>query len=159
MPNVNELNPPLHYSSIWLLGGMALLAIIAAWLVFVVWLTRHKSIKTVADLAVLPPNKADLETLKKRYLEKIVHLQQQYEQKQIDTRQLHQQLSLMVRTFVYEVIGFPAPKLTLADITMAKQAKLAAVIAAYYPDEFDTIAHDEPNVALATAKEMVAAWD
>jgi len=156
MRNVDKLNPPIQYSWIWLLIGGLLVLSILIWYGVAFWLTRRRKPKSLAGLRQLPP--PDLNQLKAKYLMLIDQLYQQYVDKQLTLRQLHQQLSLTVRDFVQEGNFLPAPYMTLSDLRQSPYQTLAKLIEAYYPDEFSTMTTGDAVASVQAAKGVVTQW-
>jgi hypothetical protein len=157
MQNVDKLNPPIQYKLIWLLIGLAILLLIAAWYGLVFWLSRRKKLKSLDGLKRLAAG-WELNRLKAKYLQLIEELYQRYQRKEITLRELHIELSMLVRSFVQEASFFPAPFLTLSDLRNSSFPKLAQLIATYYPAEFAAIENGDAASSVQAAKGLVQQW-
>jgi len=153
----DTLNPPIQYSIIWFIIGLALLLTIFMWYGLVFWMTKHRRINTINNLRPLPTG-AELEKLKAKYLKLIDQWYQHYLNKEISLRDLHSALSMTARYFVYEAKHFPAPHLTLDDLKRSPYPTLTELIAAYYPDEFASFEHGNAASAVEAAKGFIRQW-
>lgn len=151
------LNPPIQYDRIWFIIGLLLLAAIPAAYGIILWLTRQKLIMSIDDLRPLPAG-AELDRLKAKYLRLIEHHYQRYVRKEIKLRELHRDLSMVVRYFVYEAKHFPAPTMTLSDLKMTPYPALAQLIEQYYPEEFAVIRHGDAEASVQAAKGFIQQW-
>jgi hypothetical protein len=158
MQDAKELLPLMQYQMQWLIIGGMLIAIVIAWFVFIFWSTRHKRPKTVATLKAKTVISVDIAALKRKYLGLIDEVQQAATTGQINNRQVHQKLSLLVRLFAFEASGFRAHVMTLTDLQRGRFPKLKEVIATYYPNEFGILLQGTTDEALAKAREVVATW-
>lgn len=158
MPEDNTtLNPPIQYSILWLIIGIALVVGILAWYGLLFWLTRRRKVNTLANQG-LATSGSELDRLKAKYLALIDECYQSYTKKQTSLRGLHRGLSMTVRYFVFEAKHFPAPRLTLSDLKHAPYPQLTKVISDLYAKEFALIEHGDPLEAVEAAKEMVRQW-
>lgn len=158
MSGGSGLNPPIQYSISWLLIGIFLMFVIIIWYAFVFWHTRLKQSKTIATLKKHAPVVVDISKLKQKYLALIREEANKYREKQISPRTLHINLSKLCRFFIFEVKGFPAPTLTLSDLKRSDQKMLTALIETYYPNEFDSILHGQPEVSVKQAEDLITQW-
>lgn len=150
-------NGPVRYAGIWLIVGLLMLLVIALWFGVVFWITRKKQSKSLTNLG--PVNSTyQLSALKAKYLHLIDQAYQSYQLKELNKRELHRNLSIIVRYFVYEANHFPAPTLTLADLKHAPFPWLTELISEYYIDEFGSIEHGEPSISVDAAKGLIQRW-
>lgn len=144
---------PLLYSP-WLLWlGFGLVALVAAWFLFVFLSTRRPGDQ--AD-HVLPAS--DLNALKKDFLERINRVAADAHTGRLPARQAHQEFSLLVRLFVQNASGVAAPRMTLAELDEKGPPQVATAIARLYPGEFAAHPQESPAAAAETAREVVRSW-
>ncbi len=158
MQNAEGFYAPEHYGLLWFFVGLALLVAVACWYGFVLWSTRRKPQPNVSKLPAQEPVRPDLATLKAKYLALIAQVEAKVSQQATTTRAAHQELSLLVRYFVYETNGFRAQVLSLSDIKHTDFTAIANVIERYYPAEFAALEQGDIAAAITTAKELVTAW-
>lgn len=152
------LSPSVQYNIIWFIIGAVLLLLVIVVYMYIFWTTRKKKIRTLATLPVITQVHVSIDALREKYLKIITTIEFQYQNKEIDLRQLHLLLSTTVRLFVYEVKGISVHKLTLTEIKNADLVKLYDVIVKYYPLEFDSLQNGDANNSVALAKGMVQQW-
>lgn len=157
MQNVDKLNPPIQYDLIWLFIGLGLMLLILIWYGLAFWLTRRKKPKMLGNLRQLRPP-VDLDKLKAKYLQLIEQLYARYVNREIELRELHQNLSKLVRAFTYEANGFPALVLTLSDMKFSPYPKLTQLIGYYYPNEFSAITKGDAATSKQAAIGFVTQW-
>ena len=152
MENADKLFPPVDYSPLWLILGIILFVAIAVYITVILFCTRHKN---PLPKIVKP---VDLPTLKNKYIALIDEVAALYQHKRISNRIAHQQLSSLIRYFIFEASGFRAHLMTLSDITKTKHQDLAGIIRQYYPSEFSRIESGDVAVSIDNAKRIVERW-
>lgn len=172
---------PLEYS-VWLpWAGLGLLLLIAAWLSYIFLSTRQRKEPLPAAPAGPP---SDPSSLKRDYLRRIDAVAADAAAGRLTSRGSHQELSLLIRSFVRDIAGIDAPRMTLAELHEQGIPAAARAVGSFYPAEFGTEPRDseprnseprnselrdtEPcdpqpcdSVALAaeTAREVVRTWN
>ena len=152
-----KFNPPIQYSWIWFIIGTIMFLAIPIWYGVVFWITRRRAPDSLDGLGVLPVG-SGLDRLKEKYLRLIEEYYQRYLRKEIGLRELHLNLSMLVRFFVFEAKNFPAPTLTLSDLKLAPYPELTKLIAKYYPEEFALITHGNAADSVQAAKGFIQQW-
>ena len=151
----NEMYGPFYYSPVWLLVGLLFLAGAVFIVVMIYYVTRKKEIKTLKNIPLKPPKVVDLNALKAKYLAMIDEVEKNFKARKVKASVAHQQLSLIVRLFYYEALGFHADVLTLSDLKKSHYTLLADTIEIYYPNEFDIIQRGSVNEAVDLARKLV----
>jgi GTPase Era involved in 16S rRNA processing len=146
---------PIAYSPIWALVGLLLLGIAIGIVAVIFYVTRHKEVKTISTLKVSAPKVINMNVLRDKYIKLINAAEERYKKRQIKASQCHQQLSLIVRLFFYEAMGFHADVMTLNDLKKTNYKKLTALVDSYYPDEFDTLEKGSVADAAEKARQIV----
>jgi hypothetical protein len=154
----NELTPPMQYGITWFLIGSSILICVIALNAYILYSTRKKKIRAISTLPALAPVQIDINAIKQKYFSIITQIEKQYHLKQIDTRTVHQLLSITLRLFVYEIKGLELHKFTLSEIKRTDFTALAAVIEIYYPPEFKQIDNSDADKAIALARKLVQEW-
>ena len=119
--------------------GLLFLGLAIGTIAAIMYATRKKEIKTISTLKITAPKIVNMNVLRDKYLKMIDAAEERFKRRQIKASQCHQQLSLIVRLFFYEGMGFHADVMTLNDIKKSNYKKLAELVDGYYPDEFDTL--------------------
>jgi hypothetical protein len=123
---------------LWLVLGLVLLGLVAAWIVFVLRFSARRlppSARRAAAAAVV-----DLPSVRLRYLG------------------LHRRLSLLLRFFVHETAGADTHVMTLADLREADLPRVADAVEQWYPPAFAQQHPGDPDRAVETAREVVRSW-
>lgn len=159
MQRAVELREWMHYEPIWLIIGGVLMILLIGWYGFVFWLTRKKKPRSLNTLAAKPYTPPDLTALKAKYLQLIADTETAHTNKSLSARAAHQQLSYLLRMFVYEARGHRVDTLTLADLKQTRYAELATAIEEYYLPEFASVERGSVASAAATARKVVTEWN
>ena len=166
MENDSGFYAPLTYSAWLTWAGLGLLLLVAAWLAFVFLSTRQRP-GTVPAAPSRPPS--DPSGLKQEYLRRIDAVAGDAAAGRLPARASHQELSMLIRSFVRDIAGIDAPRMTLAELNRQGIPAAASAISSLYPAEFgpeprdteprDTEPRDSVAAAAETAREVVRAWN
>lgn len=146
---------PVGYSLWWPLAGAGLLVLCLGWFAWVWISTRAGADAPVPDF-VAPGNQ---DSVRARYWALIAAIEKQYDAGTFSARAAHLELSLAVRTFVHEMTGLQAQRMTLAQLRKHQLHLAADAVELFYPGEF---ARDSRHLSVAasarTARQVVEAW-
>lgn len=151
----NEMYGPFYYNPIWAIIGVAFLLAAIAVIFMIYYVTRKKEIKSLKNIAIKPPKIIDMNALKAKYLGMIDEVEKNFRARKVKSSVAHQQLSLIVRLFYYEALGFHADVLTLRDLKKSNYKSLTQTIEIYYPNEFDAIQRGSVADAATLARKLV----
>lgn len=148
---------PVGYPLWWLLAGVALILACLGWVGWV-WLhTRPGNDAGVPDF-VAPRNP---ETVRSKYQGVIAGICSRHDAGELPGRAAHRELSTAVRSFVHEMTGVKAQRMTLAELRARQLPLVADAVAAFYPAEFG-VAGDGPGAdvssSAAIARDVVSSW-
>lgn len=146
---------PITYSPIWVLLGLLFLGIAIGTVGVIIYTTRRKEIKTIATLKTTAPKVINMNVLRDKYIKLINEAEERFKRRQVKASQCHQQLSLIVRLFFCEAMGFHADVMTLSDLKKSNYKKLAELIDGYYPNEFDMLEKGSVADAAEKARQIV----
>ena len=146
---------PISYSPIWAIIGCILLSAAIGIVIAIIYITRKKEIKTISTLKVSAPKVVNMNVLRDKYIKMINEAEERYKRRQVKASQCHQQISLIVRLFFYEAMGFHADVMTLRDLKKTNYKKLAELVDGFYPDEFDTLEKGSVANAAEEARKIV----
>lgn len=134
-----DLYGPLRPALGWTLLGGALVAVVIGWYAWVWWTTRapRQTSPRPSELRRLDPAEWQAHTLAE-----IDRLEAAHAAGHLGARDVFQQLSPLVRRYVYETGGEPVHVRSLSDLRGDADPALAATIEWMYPEEF---AHDAPG--------------
>ena len=160
---------PLGYSGWFPWAAFGLLVLVAAWYAYVFRSTRRRPAGRQAVQVPAPPAVAapDLARLRRDYLERIDAVDREAAAGIRSGRSAHQELSLLIRSFVRDASGVDATRMTLAELRAVSAAGPAAhgvqaaadAIAALYPAAFAAGSAPGAADAARTAREVVRAWN
>lgn len=156
MENESGFYAPLEYSGWFLWAGLGLLALVAAWLAFVFLSTRQRA-SAIHDAASGPPS--DPYSLRRDYLRRIDAVAADAEAGRLSARASHQELSLLIRSFVRDISGIDAPRMTLAELHGQGIPRAAEAIGSLYPAEFSRDPRESVAATAETAREVVRTWN
>ncbi len=149
------LEGPFYYGWFWFFAATALFAAMAGIVVFILYSTRKREVKTLSNIKQLQPHVIDMNALKDKYSRLIAEVEKKYNEGKLKSSQAHQELSMLVRLFFCEAMGFHAEVMTLGDLKKTNYTKLANLIDQYYPDEFDTLENGAVSQSIERAREIV----
>lgn len=145
----------ISYSPLWLIIGLGLI-LIAVSVVFVIFrVTRRRNIRTLGTLRIQAPKVVNMNVLRNKYIKLINQTEDRFIRRQIKASQAHQQLSLLVRLFYYEGMGFHADVMTLNDLKKSNYKRLVKLVDQYYPAEFDKLENGAVSQSAQRAREIV----
>jgi|GEM_PF-2026050 len=144
--------PPADYSATWYVVIAVVCVLVIGWFIAFPFITRRRIEKRMG-VTLHTSQRAYLsaeEALRERYRARISQLAERRQAGEITDRELHQDLSVVVREFVTERIGVRAETMTLTDL-LANQATapMAYVIERCYTPAFsrEGAVLPEPGVA------------
>lgn len=146
---------PINYSPIWFLIGLFLIGLAIGTIIIIFYVTRRKPIKTIATLDIKAPKVIDMNVLRSKYLKLIDEVEEKFHRKQLKTSECHQTLSMLVRSFYCEAMGFHAEVMTLRDLKKSNHKALAELVEQYYPDEFDKLEKGAVAQSAERARQIV----
>lgn len=150
-----SLYEPVYYNISWTIIGIVFLLLALATIGLIFYVTRKKKVKSLSTLRVEQPKLLDLEALKQKYIGLIDQAERNYLDHRIKASVAHQHLSLIVRLFYGEALGFRADIMTLDDLKKSTYTQLIKTIEKLYPDEFDTLEKGSVKDAAANARKLV----
>lgn len=157
MPDGSGFYPPVQYSPLWALIGLALLVLIAAWITFVLVFTRRRK-QPAAPADQQSGGPYPVEALRVRYLGLIDEVAVAHARGMLDFRQSHQRLSLIVREFAGSARGVRAEYMTLEELRSLQLAPLSATVGELYPGAFSGLETGSVQLAVDRARRLVGEW-
>ncbi len=127
---------PTAYSPLWWVAIGVLVALFLGWLIAIPFVTRGQAARSYSELLVPrePPR-----TLQDIYRDRILALGDSLTAQEITEREMHLQLSELVREFVTARTGITAKTMTYSDLVADERTeKVAFVIAQFYHPAFSS---------------------
>ena len=146
-----ELKPMFSYSFIPIL--IIIIAIIS--IIIIPKLTKKKEIKK----QIVIPNHTDLMEIKKRYLFKIQELENNFNNKKITNRKAYQELSNIIRNFIFEATNIKVQNYTLKEIEKINMPILYELVSEYYDPEFSIISVGNIISSINKTKTVIEKWN
>lgn len=137
-----------------------ILAGIAGVLLIILWPKKKKEANTkpvVLKPQPLPPQ--NLASLKHKYDGLLVGLFEKRSASKLSDRRAFQELSKIVRDFVFEATGIKVQNYTLSEIKAANLPKLYELIAECYVPEFAMKNNSNVYEAINKARKVVGEWN
>ncbi|MDI3211639.1 hypothetical protein [Arthrobacter sp. AL12] len=122
---------PLGYSAWFPWAALGLLVLVAVWYAYLVRSTRRRPAGQQAAEAPAPPAAVaapDLARLRRTYLERIDSVDREAAAGTRSGRSAHQELSLLLRSFVRDASGVDATRMTLAELRAVSAAGAVATV-------------------------------
>jgi len=156
MPDDNGYYPPVQYQPIWLILGIAIIAAIVAWYVFVWWYSKRKH-RPKPPPPVIDPA-ITVEELRSKYFRLIGEVEDAFAQGELSRRVAHQRLGILVRAFAWESRGVKAQSMTLDDLERARVSGVSDAVELYYPAEFAAMEQGDVSRSAEAARQVVGTW-
>ena len=145
----------ISYSPLWLVISLGLFLIVASVIFVIFRITRRRNIKTLGTLHIQAPKVVNMNVLRDKYIKLINQAEDRFIRRQIKASEAHQQLSLLVRLFYCEGMGFHADVMTLDDLKKSNYKRLEKLVNQYYPAEFDKLENGAVSQSAQRAREIV----
>ncbi|MGA1812275.1 hypothetical protein VH571_07810 [Frondihabitans sp. 4ASC-45] len=140
---------------LYLVAGVLLLALVAAWYVFVV---RFSATRVPRPVVGGPAPRVDLRELQRKYSAMIDEVGSESSAGRLDERAVHSRLSLLLRFFASEAAGIDAQVMTLDDLRRTPLPSVTRAVERYYPPAFQKQHPGDPDAAIAQARQVVHSW-
>lgn len=122
--------------------------------------TRKKNVKdTKEEIIVKKAEEKDLNTIKNKYIKKIENLEEKLNNKKISIRGAYQDLSSIIRYFVYEVTNIKVQNYTLREIERLKMPELSDLIKEYYVPEFAKHSLGNIKESISKTRKVIEKWN
>lgn len=103
-------------------------------------------------------NEKNIESIKNEYIEKINIISKKIDNKEINNRKAYQELSSIIRLFVYEVTNLKVQNYTLRDIKNLNMPILYELVKEYYVPEFSKNSMGNIKASLEKTRGVIEKW-
>ncbi|WP_034450299.1 hypothetical protein [Butyrivibrio sp. AE2032] len=103
--------------------------------------------------------KPDMPKLKAEYLALLDGIEARFNQDTTKIRPAYEDMSRVVREFVYKATGTEVDKFTLFEISRTDFGDLAKLVGEYYQPEFDQISEGDVRASLEKSRRLVSEWN
>ena len=122
--------------------------------------TRKRKTKDIEEeIVVKKAETKDLNTIKNKYIKKIENLEEKLNNKKISIRVAYQNLSSIIRYFVYEVTNIKVQNYTLREIERLKMLELSELIKEYYAPEFAKHSLGNIKESISKTRKVIETWN
>lgn len=155
-PDPGEVMPLVGYSPFWLVLGLAILAALAAFTVFVVLFTSGRRERVADPVPATPP--VDLVALQQDAFDEVAQIEAEAKRGSLDSRSAHERLSAVVREYIANATGIPADRMTLSDLQRTELTGTTRAVAQFYPGVFNAEAEQDLAKSIRLAREVLSGW-
>ncbi len=152
MQTTVELQDMFSYLPI---GPIGILVLCVAVILYV--LIKHKKPKKPPVVKTI--QKESIAVIKQKYAQMLLQLEYAYQEKQISERAAYQELSKVVRHFVYDATGIRVQNYTLDEIRQVNMPNLYYLIAECYVPEFATENEADFVQTIGKARKVMEQWN
>ena len=154
MPD-GEFFPPVQYQPWWGLLGFLILIVVVGWFIWLFVSTRASKAPSEVPQPVYRPSP---EAIRAHYVGMIGETRAAHAAGQLDRREAHHQLSLLLRSYVDEREGVRTLHMTLKDLRTTPLTPLSGAVARLYPGAFNPDYPGTVDEAAAEAQRLVNSW-
>ncbi len=105
------------------------------------------------------PKPGKLAMLKSKYQKALAEIAKRHENKVISDRIAYQEMSRVIRRFVFEATGIKVQNYTLEEIQQVNLPQLYYLIAECYKPEFDEAGEGNAQETISKARKVIEEWN
>ncbi len=150
MQVTTELRPLFSYSF------MYIIIIIIFIIIDLILIKFFKKQKVKEELII--PNSKDLMMIKNNYLSLVDNLLNDLKNNKITSRKAYQELSKIIRNFIYETTNIKVQYYTLKDISLINMPILYQLVSEYYDPEFSKISKGNILESINKTRMVIEKW-
>ena len=128
-------------------------------LIIIVFLIMRYLKKKEIKKDVIIPNHNELMNIKNKYLLKLDELEKKLKANGITSRRAYQELSSLIRNFIYEATNIKVTNYTLKEIGTLNMPVLYELVAEYYDPEFAVISKGNITASIDKTKVVIEKWN
>ena len=147
-----ELQEMFSYSFIPII---IIFIILICMMIFIIFMKKNKKQEIIVQ-KVLP--KKDINIIKNDYLSRINYLLNDINNNKISNRKAYQQLSILIRNFIYETTGIKVQNYSLEEIKIASIPYLYDLIYEFYDPEFNKISTASIKDSINKTVSVIQKW-
>lgn len=153
------LQEPLTFHIVWLITALLLL-VAAAVLFTLVWRKYAKVLRAKDDeIAVRRPMPMLAPGIKNKYLARLAALEKAVNEDSVDYRSAYQELSRIIRLFVYEMTRVRVQNYSFREIRAVGIPALTELVREYYEPEFSYDSKGNVTESLAKTRQVIERWN
>lgn len=151
---LDELQPPFSYSIYPIIVVIILLIILT--ICFFMKKNEKANFKRLPEVKEI--NLKDLNVIKRKYLKQLEEINNRLNVNEMSTRIAYQNISSILRFFVYEVTNIKVSHYTLRDIKKLNIPILYELIQEYYAPEFSRHSLGDIKSSLEKTRKVIERW-
>ncbi len=150
-----ELQEAFSYS---IFPSLILLGLIVLFTLYFIFSKKNNK-KTEEKEIVIKEVKKDVNKIKEKYLKKLDNLETKINERKISIRGAYQNLSSIIRLFVFEVTNIKVQNCTLREIDKLNMPNLTKLIEEYYAPEFAEHSLGNIKASLEKTRKVIEKWN
>ena len=159
MPITVELQDMHSYSPLMIILVIIFAALSVGVAIFIIVMhfihkNAAKNVRPVVEIS--PENRINI---KQKYIAALNELEVKYREKKMSNRKAYQELSRIIRHFVYEATGIKVHNYTLQEIKSTNIVGLYEVVSECYAPEFAVDKNGEIFTSIAKARKVIEEWN
>ena len=151
-----ELEAPFHYSIIGIILLILMILIIITYILYRLYKKYHKD-KPKPNIVMAPPE--NIFRIKNRYLFELDRIERLVQSKRLSTREAYNNLSRIIRKFVFDATGIDAMKYSLEDIKELDNKYLTLLMEEYYEPEFSKEGEGNIELSIKKTRGVIKKWN
>lgn len=146
-----DLLDPFSYSEvgIWFIVAAVVILVIV---LIIEFMPKKKVVKPVVEKPI------DINKVKKEYLSRIDNLIKKINENAITKRKAYNELSLIIREFIFVTTKIDVLKYTLADAKKTGNEELIKLLTEYYEPEFSKEGKGDLNTSIENTRKVIEEW-
>lgn len=153
MQITSDLRPMFSYS---LLTILFFLILILLNIFFILKKDNKKEKQSIPT--IVQPNIQDKESIKLKFLKEIDLLKKQLEENKLTTRKAYQRLSVIIRTFIFQMTSIKIQNYTLEEIKKINLPIITTLIEEYYDPEFSVKTEGNIIESIEKTRQVIQTW-
>lgn len=149
-----KLQNMFSYSIVYVL--IILLCLLVLLLILTLCYLNHKNSQSPKNIVIVKPN--NINEIKNKYLIEIDNLLKCINGNKITNRKAYQNLSKLIRNFIFEVTGIKVQNYTLIDIKSINMPVLYTLVEEYYHPEFAKESKGDIISSINKTREVILKW-
>ena len=151
-----DLQPPFSYSIIPIIIVLVVLLILTIYFVIKTLIKHHKQIPKMPKIKKV--NSLNIKSIQQKYIDKLNKIKYNLDSDKISLRIAYQELSMVIRLFVYEVTNIKVQNYTLKDIEQLNMPILYELIQEYYVPEFAEHSIGDIKSSIEKTRKVIERW-
>lgn len=111
------------------------------------------------EITIIEPSIKDKSSIKKIYLSKIEELKIKVINNKISNRKAYQELSKIIRVFIFEMTNIKVQFSTLSDIKNINMPTLYELVSEYYDPEFAKVSKGNIINSIEKTRKVIEKWN